>query len=189
MIALCTACSEEPPPAAEALTEEEWPEPIDEVDLVVRWRARDLWGLEQFEIHREGETLYSIDRARAPELRVERTVNGEELTDLRDRLKALDCCALESDAVTEFPEPPSEGMLELRLPGLSCDVHLVLRRWDDEETVRCDDAVRELHGRIRPRGRPAPEEAEEESAGDAPPEDEAANEEQPDEPVGEIPPG
>ena len=191
LIALCSACSDEPSPAAEALGEEEWPEPLDDGGLVVRWRARDLWGMEHFEIHRDGSTLYWIDRVRSPELRVERTVNADDLTALRERLQELECCTLQSDPVTAFATPLSEGMLEVRLPGLECDVHRVLRRWDDEATVRCDDAVRELHGRIRPRGRPAPEaeDANEDSAAEASAEDQASDEEQADEAVGEVPPG
>ncbi len=188
MMLLCAACSDEPEPASEALTDEDWPEPIDGDDLVVRWRARDRWGLEEFEIHRDGETAYAMARTRSPELRVDRTVNAEELSELRDRLAELECCDLQSDPVTVFPDPPSEAMLELRLPGLECDVHRVLRHWDDEETVRCDDAVRQLHGRIRPRGRPAPEEPDD-SAAEAAAEDETADEEQADEAVGEVPPG
>lgn len=191
LIALCSACSDDPAPATEALGDEEWPEAIDGEDLVVRWRARDLWGTEQFEIHRDGDTTYSMARVGAPELRVDRRVNADDLTELRDRLVELDCCALSSDPVTDFPEEPTEALLELRLPGLSCDVHRLLRHWDDEETVQCDDAVRQLHGRIRPRGRPDPAEAEadEDSAPESEPEEQTADEEQPDEPVGEVPPG
>lgn len=191
VLVLGGACSDEAPAAEETLTEETWPEPLED-DLVVRWRARDGWGLEHFEIGRDGESRYRIERARAPALEVERTIDGDELKALRERLLALDCCALQSDPVTAFGDPLSEGMLELRLPGLSCDVHRVLHRWDDESTVRCDDAVRQLHGRIRPRGTP-PDEAEaadgRQSAGEASPEDEAADHEQSDQPVGEVPPG
>jgi hypothetical protein len=185
------ACSDEAPPADEALAEEEWPEALDEEGRIVRWHARDRWGIERFELERDGSTRYWIDRARAAELRVERTVNATELEALRDRLRELDCCALESDPATAFAYRSSEGLLELRLPGVSCDIHRVLHRWDDGRGARCDDAVRELHGRIRPRGSPPPEEAEEDegSAAEAPAEEEPADEEEPDEPVGDVPPG
>lgn len=186
-----TACSDEAPAAEEALTSEAWPEALDEEGRIVRWHARDAWGIEHFEIHRDGRTLYTIARARTPELRVERTLNAEELEALRERLRSLDCCDLESDPSTAFAYQSSEGLMELRLPGVSCDIHRQLHRWDDEETVRCDDAVRQLHGRIRPRGTPPPEEAEEaeDSAPEAPAEEQPADEEESDEPVGDVPPG
>ncbi len=181
-----TACSDEEPAATEALADEEWPEALDDDGLIVRWHAQDRWGVERFEIHRDGRTHYRIERARAPELRVERTVNAAALEALRARLSELDCCALESDPVTAFAYQPSEGRLQLRLPGARCDIRRVLHRWDDERTVRCDDAVRELHGRIRPRGTPPEPEG---SAAEAPPVEEPSDEEEPDERVGDVPPG
>jgi len=116
---------------------------------------------------------------------VQRAIDAGELEALRDRLRELGCCDLESDPATAFAYQPSEGLLEVRLPGVDCDVRRVLHRWDDERTVRCDDAVRQLHGRIRPRGTPPPED----SAGEAAAEDEPADEEQADEAVGDVPPG
>ena len=176
-------CSDEAPAAEEALANETWPAALDEDGRIVRWHARDAWGLERFEIHRDGRTRYRIERSRAPALEVERTIDAAELEALRDRLRELGCCALESDPATAFAYQSSEGLLELRLPGADCDVRRVLHRWDDERTVRCDDAVRQLHGRIRPPGTPP-----EDSAAQAPAVDEPTDEEEPDEAVGDVPP-